>query len=88
MAAPAWECLDEGAWAANAKPCRGSCAWSAFSGARLLTLRPGKDDCLTELQARSGLRCQSGLILALPCVQGRGGQSSRNGFKTPLTCVW
>ncbi|KAK9825409.1 hypothetical protein WJX81_002378 [Elliptochloris bilobata] len=50
MTAPAWECLDEGAWAAAAKPCRGAGAWSAFSGARLLTLRPGRDDCLTELQ--------------------------------------
>ena len=51
LTAPAWECLDEGAWATTAKPCRGGCAWSAFSGGRLLTLRPGLDDRLTELQA-------------------------------------
>lgn len=59
LTAPAWECLDEGAWAAGAKPCRGGCAWSAFSGGRLLTLRPDQDDCLTELQA-----------CTLPCGQG------------------
>ena len=51
LTAPAWECLDGGAWATTAKVCRGGCAWSAFSGGRLLTLRPGLDDCLTELQA-------------------------------------
>lgn len=51
LTAPAWECLDEGAWAITAKVCRGGSAWSAFSGGRLLTLRPGLDDCLTELQA-------------------------------------
>ncbi len=57
--APAWECLAEGDWAAAAKPGGGAGACSAFSGARLLTLRAGRDGCLSELQARPwrGLQC-------------------------------
>jgi len=50
--APAWECLAAGDWAAAAKPGSGVGACSAFSGARLLTLRVGRDGCLSELQAR------------------------------------